>query len=184
MPASLRGGSLDHDAAARRRWPGLRHRPGQPGGQRLRRFGQGRFAHRRSTCLGGRIPNGATVERAVANGFTAEPFVILNLHTPDFTTSARLTEGINKLFGDGTAQSVDGVSVKVAAPADAEPAHRLSGHARGHRDRAGRCAGACDRQFAHRHRGHRLARAGDARGRGARFAVGHHHRARLGEPAQ
>ena len=44
---------------------------------------------------------------------------MLNLHTPDFTTSARLAEGINKLLGDGTAQAIDGVSVKVAAPADA-----------------------------------------------------------------
>ena len=67
----------------------------------------------------GRVPNGATVEKEVPNGFTTEPFVMLNLHTPDFTTSARLAEGINKLLGEGTAQSVDGVSVKVAAPADA-----------------------------------------------------------------
>ena len=67
----------------------------------------------------GRIPNGATVEKEVANGFTTNPFVMLNLHVPDFTTSARLVEGINKLLGDGTAQSVDSVSVKVAAPADA-----------------------------------------------------------------
>jgi flagellar P-ring protein precursor FlgI len=67
----------------------------------------------------GRVPNGATVERAVPNGFTSDPFVVLNLHSPDFTTSARLAEGINKLLGDGTAQSVDSVSVKVAAPADA-----------------------------------------------------------------
>jgi flagellar P-ring protein precursor FlgI len=67
----------------------------------------------------GRVPNGATVERAVPSGFTADPFVVLNLHSPDFTTSARLAEGINKLLGDGTAQSVDSVSVKVAAPADA-----------------------------------------------------------------
>jgi flagellar P-ring protein precursor FlgI len=66
----------------------------------------------------GRIPNGATVEREVPNGFTTEAFVMLNLHVPDFTTSARLTEGINKLLGEGTAQSVDSVSVKVAAPAD------------------------------------------------------------------
>ena len=66
----------------------------------------------------GRVPNGATVEKEVPNGFTHEPYVMLNLHTPDFTTSARLAEGINKLLGDGTAQSVDGVSVKVAAPAD------------------------------------------------------------------
>jgi flagellar P-ring protein precursor FlgI len=67
----------------------------------------------------GRVPNGATVERAVPTAFTTDPFVVLNLHSPDFTTSARLAEGINKLLGDGTAQSVDSVSVKVAAPADA-----------------------------------------------------------------
>jgi flagellar P-ring protein precursor FlgI len=66
----------------------------------------------------GRVPNGATVEREVPGGMSAEPFLILNLHVPDFTTSARLTEGINKLLGEGTAQSMDGVSVKVAAPAD------------------------------------------------------------------
>jgi flagellar P-ring protein FlgI len=66
----------------------------------------------------GRVPNGATVERAVPTGFEQTPFVILNLHTPDFTTSARLVEGINKLLGADTAQAMDGVSVKVAAPAD------------------------------------------------------------------
>jgi flagellar P-ring protein precursor FlgI len=67
----------------------------------------------------GRIPNGATVERAVPTGFDQTPFVILNLHTPDFTTSSRLVEGINKLLGMDTAQALDGVSVRVAAPADA-----------------------------------------------------------------
>jgi len=67
----------------------------------------------------GRVPNGATVEREVPTGFDATPFVMLNLHTPDFTTAARLVEGINKLLGDSTAQAMDGVSVKVAAPADA-----------------------------------------------------------------
>jgi flagellar P-ring protein precursor FlgI len=66
----------------------------------------------------GRVPNGATVERAVPTGFDQTPFVILNLHTPDFTTSARLVEGINKLLGTDTAQAMDGVSVRVAAPAD------------------------------------------------------------------
>jgi flagellar P-ring protein FlgI len=66
----------------------------------------------------GRVPNGATVEREVPNGFTTEPYVMLNLHVPDFTTSARLTEGINKLLGEGTAHSIDSVSVKVVAPAD------------------------------------------------------------------
>jgi flagellar P-ring protein FlgI len=66
----------------------------------------------------GRIPNGATVERAVPTGFDQTPFVILNLHTPDFTTTSRLVEGINKLLGTDTAQAMDGVSVRVAAPAD------------------------------------------------------------------
>jgi flagellar P-ring protein precursor FlgI len=67
----------------------------------------------------GRIPNGATVERAVPTGFEQTPFVMLNLHTPDFTTASRLVEGINKLLGTDTAQALDGVSVQVAAPADA-----------------------------------------------------------------
>ncbi len=66
----------------------------------------------------GRIPNGASVEREVPNNFTQNPFVVLNLHTPDFTTSARLAAGINNLLGAGTANALDAVSVKVAAPID------------------------------------------------------------------
>jgi flagellar P-ring protein precursor FlgI len=66
----------------------------------------------------GRIPNGATVEREVQSNFTSTPNVVLNLNTPDFTTAARLAEGINKKLGDGTAEAIDAVSVKVAAPVD------------------------------------------------------------------
>jgi flagellar P-ring protein precursor FlgI len=66
----------------------------------------------------GRVPNGATVEREVPNTFTSQPHVVLNLHTPDFTTAARLAGGINALLGDGTAQAMDAVSVKVVAPVD------------------------------------------------------------------
>jgi flagellar P-ring protein FlgI len=66
----------------------------------------------------GRIPNGASVEREVPSNFASQPFVMLNLHTPDFTTAARLTQGINKLLGPDTAQAVDSVSVKVQAPVD------------------------------------------------------------------
>jgi flagellar P-ring protein precursor FlgI len=72
----------------------------------------------------GRVPNGATVEREVPNNFTAQPHVVLNLHTPDFTTAARLAGGINQLLGEGTAQAMDAVSVKVAAPVD--PNQRIS----------------------------------------------------------
>ena len=66
----------------------------------------------------GRIPNGATVEREVPTNFAGTPHVVLNLNTPDFTTAARLAEGINKLLGEGTAEAVDAVSVRVVAPVD------------------------------------------------------------------
>lgn len=72
----------------------------------------------------GRVPNGATVEREVPNSFTAQPYVVLNLHTPDFTTAARLAGGINELLGTGTAEAMDSVSVRVAAPVD--PNQRIS----------------------------------------------------------
>lgn len=68
---------------------------------------------------GGRIPNGATVEREVATAFASQPYLMLNLNTPDFSTSARLAEGINNLLGAGTAEALDAVSVRVAAPLDA-----------------------------------------------------------------
>src|SRR5579862_5875405 len=72
----------------------------------------------------GRIPNGATVEHEVPTRFGSEPYVILNLNTPDFTTAARLSESLNKLLGPGSAQALDAVSVKVQAPI--EPAARVS----------------------------------------------------------
>jgi flagellar P-ring protein precursor FlgI len=65
----------------------------------------------------GRIPNGATVERTVPSDFLTNEAVVLNLHTPDFTTSNRLAEQINATMGAGTAQSIDAVSVAVRAPA-------------------------------------------------------------------
>jgi len=66
----------------------------------------------------GRIPNGATVERAVATEFNSLESIVLNLHIPDFTTSNRLTSLINDTMGEGTAQSIDAVSVRIRAPAD------------------------------------------------------------------
>jgi flagellar P-ring protein precursor FlgI len=66
----------------------------------------------------GRVPNGASVERAVPNNFATEPYIVLNLNTPDFTTAARLTDGINKLLGADTARAMDAVSIRVQAPVD------------------------------------------------------------------
>ena len=67
---------------------------------------------------GGRVPNGATVEREVHSDFGATSYVVLNLNTPDFTTASHLTAGINTLLGAGTAQALDAVSIRVAAPVD------------------------------------------------------------------
>jgi flagellar P-ring protein precursor FlgI len=66
----------------------------------------------------GRIPRGATVEREVPSRFATDPYVMLNLHVPDFTTATRLVDGINRLLGPSTANAIDAVSVRVTAPID------------------------------------------------------------------
>jgi len=68
----------------------------------------------------GRIPNGATVERSVSNEFLTRDSIVLNLHTPDFTTSTRLAQQINATLGEGSAIAVDAVSVNVRPPLAAE----------------------------------------------------------------
>ncbi len=72
----------------------------------------------------GRIPNGATVERAVPSDFHARDTILLNLHQPDFTTSHRLATLINETLGGNTALAMDAVTVSVQAPAD--PGQRTS----------------------------------------------------------
>jgi flagellar P-ring protein precursor FlgI len=72
----------------------------------------------------GRIPSGATVERAVPTGFAESANLVLNLHTPDFTTANRLAEAINRSFGGGIARSLDGSSIQISAPRD--PSQRVS----------------------------------------------------------
>ncbi len=64
----------------------------------------------------GRIPNGATVERTVANAFAQAPSLIMNLNAPDFTTAQRMASTINNKLGAGTAEPVDATSVEIRAP--------------------------------------------------------------------
>ncbi|MFK8029902.1 MAG: flagellar basal body P-ring protein FlgI [Gammaproteobacteria bacterium] len=64
----------------------------------------------------GRIPNGAIIERSVSSDFANDGFITLNLHSPDFTTAYRLSEGINDLLGGEVAESIDASSVRVRAP--------------------------------------------------------------------
>ncbi|PTY36785.1 flagellar biosynthesis protein FlgI [Saccharospirillum sp. MSK14-1] len=66
----------------------------------------------------GRIPNGAIVERGVANTFSQGDYMTFNLHRPDFTTAKRMSGVINELLGPGAAYAVDAASVRVTAPRD------------------------------------------------------------------
>ena len=68
----------------------------------------------------GRIPEGATVERAVATGFADSPALTFNLARADFTTAQNVATAINQKLGFGTAQAVDAVSVAVRAPMGAD----------------------------------------------------------------
>ncbi|MGZ8282055.1 MAG: flagellar basal body P-ring protein FlgI [Allosphingosinicella sp.] len=68
----------------------------------------------------GRIPNGATVERAVAAGFAEAPTLSFNLADADFTTARRVAEAINSEFGQPIASAVDAVSIAIVAPTGAE----------------------------------------------------------------
>ena len=64
----------------------------------------------------GRVPNGASVEKEVPVKFASDAHLVLNLNTPDFTTASRVVAGINNTLGAGTAEALDAVSIRVAAP--------------------------------------------------------------------
>lgn len=71
----------------------------------------------------GRIPDGASVERAAPTTFGGDKEIVFNLNTPDFTTAKRVADSINRLVGPGMAVPLDSASVKVQAPVN--PAHRV-----------------------------------------------------------
>ncbi|WP_434801416.1 flagellar basal body P-ring protein FlgI [Spartinivicinus marinus] len=72
----------------------------------------------------GRIPNGATVERAVPSGFNRHNKIILNLNRYDFTSAKRVSDQINQLLGPNIAKAIDGGSIEVTAPLD--PSQRVT----------------------------------------------------------
>jgi len=67
----------------------------------------------------GRVPNGATVERAIPNSFTHSDTLTFNLNSPDFTTAKRVSDKINNLLGANSAFALDSTSIQVLAPRDA-----------------------------------------------------------------
>jgi flagellar P-ring protein precursor FlgI len=67
----------------------------------------------------GRIPNGAIVERMIANSFSDGTHLTFNLNRSDFTTARRVAESINELLGPDVARASDATSIHVTAPRDA-----------------------------------------------------------------
>lgn len=64
----------------------------------------------------GRIPDGASVERSVPTPALLGDSIQLGLNASDYTTAGRVAEAINKAKGAGTAQALDGRSVRVRMP--------------------------------------------------------------------
>ena len=66
----------------------------------------------------GRIPAGAQVERSVPTPLQDGATITLGLEASDFQTARRVAQAINNKFGAGSAQALDGRTIRVKAPAD------------------------------------------------------------------
>jgi flagellar P-ring protein FlgI len=67
----------------------------------------------------GRIPNGAQIERAVPTPLLEGNSIKLGLQASDFQTARHVAQTINRRFGEGAARALDGRTIDVRAPADA-----------------------------------------------------------------
>lgn len=68
-----------------------------------------------NTPTGGRIPNGAQIEREIPTDFATRQQVVLRLRHPNFDTATNVVDAINRRFGP-VATTADGTSVEVVAP--------------------------------------------------------------------
>ncbi|WP_322403835.1 flagellar basal body P-ring protein FlgI [Massilia luteola] len=76
-----------------------------------------------NTPTGGRIPNGAQIEREIPTDFATRPAVLLRLRHPNFDTATNVVNAINRRFGQ-VATTADGTSVEVVAPTN--PTERVA----------------------------------------------------------
>ncbi len=65
----------------------------------------------------GRVPEGATVERAVPTPLNQGEYLQLDLNANDYGTAREVVKAINGKMGDGTAQAMDGRVIRVRMPA-------------------------------------------------------------------
>ncbi len=75
----------------------------------------------------GRIPGGATVERAVPTALGEGDTVTFELNDTDFGTARRVVDAINLAY-PGAARALDGRSIQVRAPADSSARVAFLGH--------------------------------------------------------
>ncbi|HEY9028526.1 MAG TPA: flagellar basal body P-ring protein FlgI [Burkholderiaceae bacterium] len=68
----------------------------------------------------GRIPEGASVERAVPTPLSQGDTLELDLSSADYATARAVANAINANKGAGTARALDGRVIKVKAPTDAD----------------------------------------------------------------
>lgn len=68
----------------------------------------------------GRVPSGATVERAVPTLLGQGDYIHLELNASDFTTAARIVEVINTQIAPDLASALDGRVIRVQAPPGGE----------------------------------------------------------------
>ena len=73
-----------------------------------------------NTLNAGRIPEGATVERAVATPLNQGEFLQLDLNTSDYNTAREVERAVNRKMGSGTAQAIDGRTVQVRMPPNSQ----------------------------------------------------------------
>ncbi len=68
----------------------------------------------------GKIPAGATVERAVASSLGENNQIRLELNSTDFATASRVVEAVNNHFGAGIATALDGRVIRVRSPSSSD----------------------------------------------------------------
>jgi flagellar P-ring protein precursor FlgI len=69
-----------------------------------------------NTLNAGRVPEGATVERAVATPLNQGEFLQLDLNSNDYNTAREVARAVNAKMGAGTADALDGRVVRVRMP--------------------------------------------------------------------
>lgn len=69
-----------------------------------------------NTLNAGRVPEGATVERAVATPLNQGEYLQLDLNANDYNTAREVARAVNAKMGAGIAQALDGRVVRVRMP--------------------------------------------------------------------